>query len=231
MKSDYLRGMYHGIPIALGYFSVSFGFGILAVKLGLSALAAVGISLTNLTSAGQTAGVAIIAAGGTLIEMAFTQLVINLRYSLMAVSLSQKVDSSFNTLQRLIVAFGITDEIYAVAIAQPDRLSAKYMKGLIIPPVIGWTSGTLLGAVAGQLLPTAISNALGIMLYGMFIAIIVPPAKKNLRVLFVIALSVSISILFYYCLPMVSSGFSVIISAVVSSVVTALIFPVKEEQK
>ena len=228
MRSDYLKGMYHGLPIGLGYLSVSFGFGITAVNAGLSVLEAVGISLTNLTSAGQVAGVAIIAAAGTLIEMIITQLVINIRYSLMAISLSQKVDGSFNTLQRLLVSFGITDEIYAVAIAQPNKISATYMKGLILTPMIGWVCGTLLGAVAGNLLPQMLTATMGIMLYGMFIAIILPPAKKQHSIILAIGLAVAINTLLYYCLPMINSGFAVVISALLSSVITALFFPVKE---
>lgn len=129
MRSPFVRGMAHGVPIMLGYLSVSFGFGILAVRLGLPVLGAVAISATNLTSAGQAAGVEIIAAGGTLLEMALTQLVINLRYALMGFSLSQKLDETFTTPHRLLVSFGITDEIYAVAISQPERLTATYMLG------------------------------------------------------------------------------------------------------
>ena len=231
MRSDYLKGMYHGLPIGLGYLSVSFGFGITAVNAGLSVLEAVGISLTNLTSAGQVAGVAIIAAAGTLIEMIITQLVINIRYSLMAISLSQKVDGSFNTLQRLIVSFGITDEIYAVAIAQPNKINATYMKGLILTPMIGWVSGTLLGAVAGNILPQTITSAMGIMLYGMFIAIVVPPTKKQHSIILALLLAVTVNVILYYCLPVINSGFAVVISALVASVVTALLFPVKEDEQ
>lgn len=231
MRSKFVKGMYDGLPIGLGYLSVSFGFGIMAVKLGLTAIEAIIISLTNVTSAGQTAGVAIIAAGGAFIEMIFTQLVINLRYSLMAISLTQKLDKSFNTLQRMICAFGITDEIYAVAISQKEKFDTKYMKGLILTPVIGWVSGTALGAVAGQLLPESISNALGIMLYGMFIAIIIPPCKKNKNLIFVILIAALISTILYYFVPAVSSGFAVIISAVITALLAAWIFPVKEDEQ
>ena len=227
-SSVFLKGVYDGLPIGLGYLSVSFGFGIMAVRLGLSVLAAVGISLTNLTSAGQVAGVTVIAAAGSITELIFTQLIINLRYSLMAVSLTQKLDGSFGTFHRMAAAFGITDEIYAVASSKQEKLTPVYMYGLIFLPVIGWTSGTLLGAVAGEILPGLISEAMGIMLYGMFIAIIIPPAKKNLKILFCIALAVLLSLVFYYLLPAVSSGFAVIISAVVSSCVAAVLFPVSE---
>lgn len=229
VKSPFARGMVHGIPIALGYLSVSFGFGILAVRLGLPVPGTVAISLTNLTSAGQAAGVEIIAAGGTLIEMALTQLIINLRYALMGFSLSQKLDNTFTTPRRLLISFGITDEVFAVAVSQPGLLTSTYMLGLILPPVLGWTTGTLLGAVAGQLLPTAVSNAMGLVLYGMFLAIILPPARKDKRVLFVVVLAAGFSVLFRYALPMVSGGFAVILSALIASVAAALLFPVEEE--
>lgn len=229
MRSPFVRGMAHGVPIMLGYLSVSFGFGILAVRLGLPVLGAVAISATNLTSAGQAAGVEIIAAGGTLLEMALTQLVINLRYALMGFSLSQKLDETFTTPRRLLVSFGITDEIYAVAISQPERLTATYMLGLILTPMLGWIAGTALGAAAGQLLPAVVSDAMGIVLYGMFLAIIVPPSRKDKRVLLVVLLAAAVSCLFRYLLPAVSGGFAVIVSALAASVAGALLCPVSEE--
>ena len=231
MKSQFKKGLLHGIPIALGYLSVSFGFGIMAVKAGLSILAAVGISVTNLTSAGQAAGVTIIAAGGTLIEMALTQFVINVRYALMGLSLSQKLDNTFTTPKRLIASFGITDEIFAVASAQPGKLSPWYMYGLIAIAFVGWSGGTLLGAAAGQFLPEDITNAMGIVLYGMFLAIIIPPAKKQRSVLAVVVIAALFSLLFKYLLTMVSGGFAVIISAVAASAAGALLFPVPEEEE
>lgn len=231
MKSSFIRGMRNGIPIMLGYFSVSFGFGILAVKMGLSVFQAVGISATNLTSAGQVAGLSIIAAGGSIIEMALCQFVINLRYALMGFSLSQHLDDSFTTLHRIILSFGITDEIFAVAISRSEPISASYMYGLIFTPFIGWTSGTLLGAVAGDLMPQSVCNAMGLMLYGMFIAIIIPPAKRNFRVLINVIFSASLSVLFYYVFPSVSFGFVVIICAVISSLLCAWLFPIKEEEE
>jgi len=220
--------MYHGIPIGLGYLSVSFGFGIMAVKSGLSALAAAVISATNLTSAGQAAGVGIVAAGGSLIEMALVQLTINLRYSLMGLSLSQKLDSSFTLPHRLIASFGITDEIFAVSAGQKSKLTPWYMYGLILIAFAGWVSGTVLGASAGQLLPSDITSALTIMLYGMFIAIIIPPARKEKSVLAAVTAAALISLLFKYLFTAVSGGFAVIISAVLASAVCASLFPVKD---
>lgn len=229
MRSPFVRGMSHGVPIMLGYLSVSFGFGIMAVRAGIPTLATVLISLTNLTSAGQAAGVSIIEASGTLLEMALTQLVINLRYALMGFSLSQKLDGTFTTSRRLLTSFGITDEVYGVAISQPGKITASYMMGLIVTPVIGWVSGTALGAFAGQLLPSAVTSAMGLVLYGMFLAIILPPARKDKHVLFVVVLAAAFSCLFTYLVPRMSDGFAVIISAVAASLLAAWLFPVAEE--
>ena len=228
MKHDFLKGIRDGIPICLGYLSVSFGFGILATGLGLSVLAAVCISLTNLTSAGQVAGVGIIAAGGSLIEMALTQFIINIRYSLMGISLSQKLDENFNTFHRLAASFGITDEIFAVAVSQKS-VSPYYMYGLTVISALGWVSGTFLGGAAGNLLPESVSSALGIVLYGMFLAIIIPPSKKSKGVLITVLIAAALSIVFKYVLTSVSGGFAIIICAVLSAAICAVLFPVKEE--
>lgn len=229
MRKNFFKGMYHGIPIALGYLSVSFGFGIKAVQSGLSILAASVISATNLTSAGQVAGVDVIAASGAIIEMILVQLTINIRYSLMALSLSQRLDKSFTSPHRFAAAYGITDEIFAVCSAQKEPLTPAYMYGMIFVAFLGWVTGTAVGAAAGQLLPAAVSSAMGIVLYGMFLAIIVPPARKQHSVLVVVIAAAAASILFRYVFTVVSDGFSVIISAVAASVLGAVLFPVKEE--
>lgn len=226
MQNPFRKGLSHGIPICLGYFSVSFGFGILAVKSGLSAINAILISLTNLTSAGQAAGVGIIAAAGTLIEMAATQFVINLRYSLMGLTLSQKLSDKFTTIHRLIASFGITDEIFAVAVSQKDKLVPSYMYGLILISASGWVGGTAAGAIAGLALPASLTAAMGILLYGMFIAIIVPAARKCKKDLIVILLAAAFSAVFKYLLPGVSFGFAIIISAILAAVIGALLFPI-----
>ena len=231
MNKNFLRGMSHGIPIFLGYLSVSFGFGILAVnKAGLSVFQASVISASNVTSAGQKAGIDVIAAGGGIIEMILLQLTINIRYSLMALSLSQKLDKRFSTPHRLLASYGITDEIFAVCAAQKNPITPAYMYGLISISVFGWILGTALGAAAGELLPAAVSVAMEIVLYGMFIAIIIPPAKKQHSVLFVILMAAAINVIFYYALPMVSSGFAIIISAVAASAIAAAFFPVRDEE-
>lgn len=231
MKSAFTRGISHGIPIGLGYLSVSFGFGISAVRSGLSVFEASAISALNLTSAGQAAGIDIIAAGGTLLEMILVQLTINIRYSLMALSLSQKLDKKFTTGHRLIASYGITDEIFALCSAQPGMLVPAYMYGMILISAVGWVLGTFLGAYAGQLLPESISSAMGILLYGMFLAIIIPPSRKQKNVLFIVIVSAVLSIIFKYLLTFVSSGFAVIICAIISAVLGALLFPIKDEEE
>ena len=148
MNNAFLRGIRHGIPIALGYLSVSFTFGMKAVGDGMTPLQALLISATNLTSAGQFAGLPLMTGGASLIEMALTQVVINLRYALMSLSLGQRLDGTMNTLSRLLFSFANTDEIFAVASSQPEKVGRNYLFGLILTPYFGWTVGTLLGAVA-----------------------------------------------------------------------------------
>ncbi len=226
------KGLLDGVPIALGYLSVSFSFGILCSQGGMRILGAILISLTNLTSAGQLAGVGIIFALGSLSEMALAQLVINLRYALMSVSLSQKADNTFNTIRRMIVAFGVTDEIYAVASSQKGLINPKYMYGLMILPIIGWTGGTALGAIAGDMLPADIVCALGIALYAMFIAIVLPPATEHRGVLVCAVVSAAISCIlaFVPLFSFISGGFAIIICAIVAAVIAAILFPVKDEE-
>ena len=230
-ENTFKKGLIDGLPIGIGYFSVAFAFGIFALRCGLKGWQAVAISATNLTSAGQIAAVPIIAVQGSLVELASTQLVINMRYFLMSVVLSQKLKPETTVLDKLIIAWCNTDEIFAVASAQPEPLTPAYMYGIEIVSIFGWTLGTALGAIGGSLLPLRVTAALGLMLYGMFIAIIIPPAKKNFRVLIVILLSAGMSVIVKFFLTFISDGFAVIICAVVSSVICALIFPHKTEQK
>ena len=227
------QGLKDGVPIGLGYLSVSFGFGIAVVAAGFSPLFALLISMTNETSAGQLAGLEIMARHGGLIEMALCQLIINLRYALMGVSLTQHVDGSFTTPWRMLLSFSITDEIYAVASTKPQKIGTRYFCGLAIPPYIGWALGTLLGAVAGQLLPPVVSSSLGVMLYGMFIAIIVPPAREQKGVLFAVLCAAGLSCVIYYlpALDFITGGFSVIICAVLVSALAAWLFPVAKAQE
>ncbi len=224
------EGLRDGLPIGLGYLSVSFGFGIAVVSAGLPTLIALLISMTNETSAGQMAGLTIIVAAGPLVEMALTQFIINLRYSLMAISLSQRLDKSFSTPWRLLLSFSITDEIFAVASTKRERVGVRYFSGLSTLPYVGWVLGTLLGALAGSILPPVVRNSLGLMLYGMFIAIIIPPARRERGVLFAICVAVGISCLLYYIpfFDFISGGFALIISAVIGATLAAWLFPVAD---
>lgn len=230
MNANFLKGLKHGVPIGLGYLSVSFTFGIKAVADGLTPMQALLISMTNLTSAGQFAGLPLIVAQASLIEAALTQFVINLRYALMSLSLSQKMDKDMTTPRRMFFSFANTDEIFAVASSQPGKVGHVYLDGLMIAPYIGWALGTLLGAVAGQLLPEFVRTCLGIAIYGMFLAIILPPARKEHPVRVVVLVAVALSLCFRYipALSGVSSGFVIIICAVAASALGAVLFPVKE---
>lgn len=232
-KSAFVRGMLDGLPICLGYLSVSFAFGINAVSDGLTIWEVLLISMTNVTSAGQLAAVPIIVGGGTLIELAMTQFIINLRYGLMSVSLSQKFDKSVRVLDRFVIGFMNTDEIFAVASGQDGKVGRKYLFGLILPPYIGWSLGTLIGAGLGSIFPPILISALGIAIYGMFMAIVIPEAKKSkataLCVLFAIALSCAFKYLPF--LSAVPEGFVIIICTVVASSLFAIIAPIKTEEE
>lgn len=231
MKNNFLRGAIDGIPIGLGYLSVSFAFGIFAVSSGINPLHALLISMTNLTSAGQLAAVPIIASGGSFIELVLSQIIINLRYALMSVSLSQRLSPKVSLPQKLLIAFGNTDEVFATSVVQKD-LTASYMFGLIFTPYIGWSFGTLLGAFLGNILPEILLSSLGIMIYGMFVAIFIPAAKKERPVLLCILISVFISLLFKFTpiLKTIPKGFVIIITAIIASSLMAVFKPIKEEE-
>jgi len=224
-------GIRDGMSIGLGYLSVSFAFGIIAVGSGLSVLEAVMISMMNVTSAGQLAAVPILASLGSVLELVLTQVVINARYALMSVSLSQRLDSDVRTKERLLVGFLNTDEVFGVAVGKGTMLGKHYLFGLILPPFVGWSLGTLLGAVLGNVLPILMTNALGIALYAMFIAIVVPEGRASLKTALCILLSAAISCIFYFTpvLSEIPSGFTVIIVAVAVSVLFALVAPLDEE--
>ncbi|MBQ3110010.1 MAG: AzlC family ABC transporter permease [Clostridia bacterium] len=232
MKLNEIKeGIKDGIPIALGYFSVSVAFGVSAVGAGVPWWGASLISLTNLTSAGQKAGVDVMAVGGSILLIVLTTLIINMRYFLMGVSMSQKVEEKMPIWQRLLVAFGITDEIYAVSMGKKHDLTAPYMAALIIPPIFGWTGGTVLGSVATNFMPEVLADAMGIALYGMFIAVIVPPSKENKKVLTAVIMAIALSVMFTY-LPVINkleTGWAVIIITVIVSGIAATLFPVKED--
>ena len=231
-KQEFLDGIRDGLPICLGYFSVSMAFGLTAVLSGIPVWVAVMISLTNLTSAGQFAGINLIAANGLLVELGLTTFIINIRYFLMSMSVSQKVENKMTMKERLAVSFGITDEIFAVSMQRKGELTSAYMAGLIITPILGWTSGTFVGAVATFFMPKALSNALGIALYGMFIAVIVPPAREHKNVLFTVIAAIAASVACTY-LPIIknlSSGWRIILITIVVCLFAAWLFPVEEKE-
>ena len=228
--NSFSMGLRDGMSIGLGYLSVAFAFGIIAVGSGLSILEAVMVSMFNVTSAGQLAAVPILASLGSVIELVLTQVVINMRYALMSVSLSQRLGDDVGLKERLLVGFLNTDEVFGVAVGKGAPLGKLYLFGLILPPFVGWTLGTLFGALLGNVLPSLLVNALGIALYAMFIAIVIPEGRTNKKTALCILVSAALSVAFYYIpwLAQIPAGFTVIIIAVAVSVVFALAFPIEE---
>lgn len=226
----YIRGIKAGVPIGLGYLSVSFTFGIIAVSYGFRWWQAVLISMTTVTSAGQFAGIGTMLHPGQYMEMLISQLTINIRYSFMSISLSQKTDEKFKGIWRWLFGFMMTDEIFAVASAEKE-VSRSFFAGLMTTPYLGWTLGTLAGALLGNVLPQRLMSALGVAIYGMFVAIVVPGMKESKAVVIVVLLAVGLSCLFYYVpfLAQVSSGLAVSICAIAAALTGALFFPLEEE--
>lgn len=227
----FTKGIRDGIPIFLGYLAVSFTLGIAAKNAGLSAFQATLMSITNNTSAGEFASFSLVASGATFMEMAFTQLIINLRYCLMSAALSQKLDPKTPFFHRLLIAFDVTDEIFGVSISVNGKLNPFYTYGVICIALPGWALGTCLGVVSGNVLPARILSAMSVALYGMFIAVIIPPSRKNKILAGLIAVSMAASLIFAY-FPLVreiSSGFRIIILTVVIAGIAAILFPIKDE--
>lgn len=228
---DFALGMKAGMPVCVGYFSVSFGFGAMAVAQGLSVWHAILISATNLTSAGQFAGLTVIVAGAAIIEMILTQLVINSRYALMSLALGPRFGPSVGIGKRLIAAFFNTDEIFALGMAREGKLTTSYFVGAGTVAALGWIGGTAMGALAGSVLPLSVRAALGVMLYGMFIAIVVPQARQEKSILLNMILALVFSCLFAWVpgLKDVSTGLAIVICTVAAAVISAVAFPVDEE--
>jgi len=228
---EYVAGMKAGMPVCIGYFSVSFGFGAMAIAQGLQVLHAVLISATNLTSAGQFAGLTVIAAGAALIEMVLTQLVINSRYALMSLALGPRFGPSVSTGKRLLCAFFNTDEVFALGMARGQQLTASYFLGAGTVAAIGWVGGTAMGALAGSVLPLSVRAALGVMLYGMFIAIVVPQAREEKPILLSVVLALVFSCLFAWVpgLKEISAGLAIVLCTVAAAAICALVCPVDEE--
>lgn len=227
-----LRGMRDGLPIALGYFAVAFTLGIAARNAGLGPLHGLVSSLLVNASAGQYAGYAMIAADATLWEMAAMILVANARYFLMSCALSQKFSPETPFYHRLLVGFDVTDELFGLAIAQEGWLPPVYMYGAMMLSMPGWASGTALGIAAGSVLPARLVSALSVAIYGMFIAVIIPPARKDRIVGVFVALSFLFSWLFSV-LPLVrdiSEGLRTILLTVLLASAAAVLFPVKDEE-
>ncbi len=220
------EGVKDGLPIGLGYLSVSFTFGILAVSRGLSWLQASLISLFNITSAGQVAGLGIMTAGGGIIAMIISQIVINLRYSLMGIALSQKADKTMTPLLRILLSFAITDEIFGVAVSKKYEFGARYFFGLTILPVIGWVAGTTIGAILGRVFPDFLTNALAIGIYGMPASLVLVKAKHDKVIMTGSLISCIISCVFFFTPVLaqnVSGGFAIIIAAVVSALLVVFL--------
>ncbi len=229
---EFITGMKAGMPVCVGYFSVSFGFGALAVAQGLDVWQAVLMSAMNLTSAGQFAGLTVIAAGAAVMELVLTQLVINSRYALMGVALGQRLPGSAGVGERMIAAFFDTDEIFALGMAQGRDLTVGFFVGAGTVAALGWSAGTALGAVAGTLLPLSVRTALGTMLYGMFAAIVVPQTEKNRPTQLCVVLALALSCLFAWIpyLNRVSGGLVIVICTVVAAAICATVFPVADEE-
>lgn len=229
---EFGAGLRDGIPIALGYFTVCIAFGLQVVTAGMPPWVIGVQSATNLSSSGQFAGIAVIIAGGSALQLALTVAVVNLRYVLMSLSLSQKLEPGITWWQRMLVAYGVTDEIFALAMRR-DRVPWTYYVGLTLVPIVGWTSGGLVGAIAGTMLPPSIQAAMGVLLYAMFVAVVVPPAKGSRSIMAVVGVAAVTSTLLAF-LPVVNTievGWRIIIATLIAAAFGATVFPVPAEQE
>ena len=222
-------GLSAGIPICLGYFAVSFALGIAAREADITALQATLMSLTCVTSTGEYAAITLIGSGAVYLEMAVTQAIVNMRYLLMSTALTQKLAPKTSFLHRLCLSYCMTDELFGISIAQEGKLCPWYTYGATIVAVFGWCAGTCLGVIVGNILPARLVSALGVALFGMFVAIVVPEMKKTKPVILAVAIAAGVSVLLHYVFTFISAGFSIVISGVVASAITALFFPIKED--
>lgn len=227
----FYEGMRDGIPIAMGYFAVAFSLGITARKAGLNALQGFVSSMLNHASAGEYAEFTVIQAGAPYIEMALIILVTNARYLLMSCALSQRFDKRTGLVHRILVGFGITDEIFGASIARKGAVDPWYHYGAMLLSIPAWSCGTAIGIIAGNILPVSVVSALSVALYGMFLAIIIPPARTNKVVAGLIVISFVCSFLAAHIsgLARLSGSMRTIILTVVISAVGAILFPVKAE--
>lgn len=229
-KLTFLDGLRDAFPICLGYISVSFAFGMIAVARGLPLWAPTLISMTSFTGTGQFVGADLMGAAASAAEIACTLFIINARYFLMSLSLTQRLPENITLWQRLIVAFGNTDEIFAVSMCQTKPLGFGYMTGMILCAYSGWVGGTLLGSIANNIIPPSLLSALGIALYAMFMALIIPPAKKEYRISVAVALSCAVSFTLYFTLRNIGTGWIIIISGISTAAAAAAIFPRKADK-
>lgn len=230
-KNLWIQGVRDGIPICLGYFAVSLALGITARNAGLTAFQAGLASFLTNASAGQYAGFTVIGEQGSYLEMAMMILVANARYLLMSCALTQKLKPGTGLAPRLLIGFDVTDEIFGVSISQPGYLEPVYSYGVILAALPGWCGGTVLGVIMGNILPPSVVSALSVALYGMFLAVIIPPARKNRVVAGLVLVSMLLSLGVNY-LPLIStlsSGTKIILLTVGISAVAAVCFPVQEE--
>ncbi len=229
-KSWFYRGMQHGIPIALGYLAVSFTLGIAAKNAGFTPFAAMLASFTNNASAGEFAGFTLIASGASFFQVAVMELITNARYLLMSCALSQKLSPDTPLIHRFLISYDVTDEIFGISVLVPGKLNPWYVYGAMAVAIPGWSIGTFFGTMMGSLLPASVVRALSVGLYGMFLAIIIPPAKKSRILAGVVLLSMGLSYLFTK-LPYVSSlstGTRTIVLTVLIAGGAAVLFPREE---
>jgi len=229
-KKWFLKGMRHGVPIGLGYFAVAFTLGITAKNIGMTPLQSAFMSFTMHASAGEFAAMTVIAAGSGYVEMAITQLVINLRYLLMSCALSQKVSEKMPFAHRFFISYYITDEIFGISSTVDGHLNPWYTYGAASVASPGWVLGTLLGAVVGNILPANVASAMNVALYGMFLAIIIPPARKHKVIAIIVAVSMVASTVFTLLAKYIplSSGMRILILTVVIAGVAAYVHPIEE---
>ena len=227
----FLKGMKDGIPIMLGYFAVSIALGISARNAGMTAAQATIASALIMASAGQYIGFTLIAAGASYLEVMVMEAIANARYLLMSASLSQKLDSRTPLIHRLLVGLWITDEIFGVSVSVDGKLNPFYNYGMAAVATPGWSLGTFVGVVLGNVLPVRVVSALSVGLYGMFISIFVPPAKKNRIIAWLVLLSFAASWAFSAIswFDGISSGIKIIILTIAISLGAALLFPVRQE--
>ena len=228
----FIKGLKDGIPIMLGYFAVSIALGIAAKNAGMTAPQATIASALIMASAGQYIGFTLIAAGASYLEVIVMEAIANARYLLMSTALSQKVDPQLPVRHRMLMGLWITDEIFGVSMSVEGRLNPYYNYGMAAVATPGWALGTLTGVVLGNVLPVRMVSALSVGLYGMFISIFVPPARKNPIIAALVVVSFALSWLFntLSCFSGISSGMKIIILTVGISLVAALIFPVSDKE-